>query len=307
MLDENKVSSVNGNFQAFGKNLLVTLSVVATTVTAATSVRALDSPVLAPALANSQAVAPAKILESEAIASGYKDPVITNKVFIDIKIANYTEESTGTNKGADGSGQMVLGLYGNDAPESVKRFLATVDGNGMDTPSFVNSQFTRIAEGVLLEMERVRGINKVNIAGTDQYEYSGNILVDYKPILESNNLRHTRKGFLTRKQLTDGPEFGITLDTAENLDGFHVIFGCVISGLEVLDAIAEQPTYSYKTTGGYSGQKKLDKYSNDLADKWFEGQKNFYVGAGKAFGDTRAIDQRGRLLRRITVKKVGRA
>jgi hypothetical protein len=40
-----------------------------------------------------------------------KDPVITNKVFIDIKIANYTEESTGTNKGADGSGQMVLGTH----------------------------------------------------------------------------------------------------------------------------------------------------------------------------------------------------
>jgi hypothetical protein len=153
MSDENKVSSVNGNFQAFGKNLLVTLSVVATTVTAAASVRAVDDQVLAPAL-TSPAVAPLKIVESEAVASGLKDPVITNKVFIDIKIANYTEESTGTNKGADGSGQMVLGLYGNDAPESVKRFLATVDGNGMDTPSFVNSQFTRIAEGVLLEMER---------------------------------------------------------------------------------------------------------------------------------------------------------
>lgn len=184
MSDENKLISVNNDFRSYGKNLLLTLSVVAVT---ATKVGA-DSQVLAP-VSDSQLIAPSKIIESEAVASGLQTPVITNKVFIDIKIANYTEESTGTNKGAEGSGRMVLGLYGKDAPESVKRFLDTVDGNGMDSPSYVNSQFTRIAEGILLEMERVRGINKVSIAGTDQYEYSGNILVDYKPILESNNLR----------------------------------------------------------------------------------------------------------------------
>ena len=47
---------------------------------------------------------------------------------------------------------------------SPEQFLATVDGNGMDSPSFVNSQFTRITEGSFLEMERVRGINKVRSA-----------------------------------------------------------------------------------------------------------------------------------------------
>jgi hypothetical protein len=67
-----------------------------------------------------------------------------------------------------------------------------VDGNGMDSPSFVNSQFTRITEDSLLEMERVRGINKVSIAGTEQFEYAGNVLTDYKPILEQNTLRHDR-------------------------------------------------------------------------------------------------------------------
>ena len=30
-------------------------------------------------------------------------PVITHKVFLDIKIANYTEESSGANRGAKGS------------------------------------------------------------------------------------------------------------------------------------------------------------------------------------------------------------
>ena len=72
------------------------------------------------------------------------------------------------------------------------QFLATVDGNGMDRPSFVNSQFTRVTDGAFLEMERVRGINKVSIAGSEQYEYQGNVLTDFKPILEQNSLRHDR-------------------------------------------------------------------------------------------------------------------
>ena len=56
------------------------------------------------------------------------EPQITERIFLDIKIANYTEESTGKNRGALGSGRVVIGLYGRDAPESVKRFLATIDG-----------------------------------------------------------------------------------------------------------------------------------------------------------------------------------
>jgi hypothetical protein len=62
----------------------------------------------------------------------------------------------------------------------------------MDSPSFVNSQFTRVTDGAYLEMERVRGINKVSIAGSEQYEYQGNVLTDFKPIMEQNSLRHDR-------------------------------------------------------------------------------------------------------------------
>ena len=63
-------------------------------------------------------------------------------------------------------------------------------------------------------------------------------------------LNKYRKGLLTRRQLTNGPEFGITLKETVNLDGFHVIFGIVLQGIEVLDAISLVPTYSYKTKTG---------------------------------------------------------
>ena len=231
-------------------------------------------------------------------------PIITDMVYMDIKIANYTEESTGRNFGAAGSGRIIIGLFGKVAPESVKRFLSVIDGNGVDAPSYINCQFQRVVGGDFLEMEKVRGVNKVSIAGTEQYEYGGNVLTDYKPILENNDLRHTRSGLLTRRQLTEGPEFGITLDKAPELDSFHVIFGFVIDGMSVIDAISEIPTYSYKTRTGYGGKER--GIENGLADQWFEAQRSFYVKAGKAFGDERAVDQRGRLLRRVTIKNAGR-
>jgi cyclophilin family peptidyl-prolyl cis-trans isomerase len=59
-----------------------------------------------------------------------------------------------------------------------------------------------------------------------------------------------RRGLLTRRELSAGPEFGITMDAAPSLDGFHVVFGTVLEGFEVLDAIAKIPTYTYKTQTG---------------------------------------------------------
>lgn len=231
-------------------------------------------------------------------------PEITSKIYLDIKISNYTEESIGTNKGAKGSGRVVIGLFGKQSPLSVKRFLDTISGDGENTPSFYNSQFSKIVNGNLLQIERIRGVNTVNIAGSEQYEYKGKVLQDYSPILEQNDIPHYRRGLLTRRQLTAGPEFGITLDPAPELDAFHVVFGSVIEGDDVLDAIMKVPLYTYRTKTGYAGQEK--GIESDIADKWFESQKEFYVKVGQAMGDTRAVDQRGRLLRRVVIKGSGK-
>ena len=53
-------------------------------------------------------------------------PKITDKVRLEIKIANYTEESIGKNRGAAGSGDLVIGLYGEAAPQACRLFLDTV-------------------------------------------------------------------------------------------------------------------------------------------------------------------------------------
>eukprot|EP00600_Ochromonadales_sp_CCMP1393_P006337 CAMPEP_0174965920 /NCGR_PEP_ID=MMETSP0004_2-20121128/6696_1 /TAXON_ID=420556 /ORGANISM="Ochromonas sp., Strain CCMP1393" /LENGTH=292 /DNA_ID=CAMNT_0016214795 /DNA_START=107 /DNA_END=985 /DNA_ORIENTATION=+ len=238
-------------------------------------------------------------------ANATPQPEITDRVFINIKIANYTEESVGKNKGASGSGRVVIGLYGKAAPKSCQIFLDTIlsDGVTSGVPSYVNSQLSKVTPEGLLVVEKVRGLEIVQIAGTDQYEYGGNLL-NYQPILENNGIKHSRSGLLSRKQLTSGPEFGITLRPSEELDAFHVVFGTVLEGAEVLEALSKIPTYTYTTKTGYGGQDK--GLESGLADTWFEGQKKLYVGAGRAFGDLRAIDRRGQLLRRVTIRQTGK-
>ena len=207
-----------------------------------------------------------------------------------------------------GSGRIVLGLYGKDAPKSVNLFLATINGelDGIEQPSFVNSQFTRFIDG-LLQLENIRGINTINIAGSQQYEFRGNILTNYKPILETNNVKHDRKALLTRRQLTAIPEFSITTKELPVLDAFNVVFGEVVDGYDtVIEEITKIPVYEWKTRTGYSSSvKNENSIDGAIADSWFSTQKQVFLKAGQIFGDNRAVDQRGKLLRRITIKDAG--
>jgi len=166
------------------------------------------------------------------VSSMIEEPEITDKVYLDVKIANYTEESIGKNKGAMGSGRLLIGLYGKVAPLSCKIFMDTIQSDGSLIPSYRNSQLSRITDEGLIELEKIRGLNTILLAGTDQYEYDGN-LMDYKPILESNGIKHSRLGLLSRRQLSSTPEFGITLKPSSELDSFHVVFGTILEGKEV--------------------------------------------------------------------------
>ena len=101
--------SVRENFLSNSRNMMISLSAVAL------------STVVKVQVANSVELDEKVITEITAPPVARIEPVITSKVYLDIKIANYTEESTGTNKGADGSGRVVFGLYGKEAPDSVNR------------------------------------------------------------------------------------------------------------------------------------------------------------------------------------------
>ena len=133
-----------------------------------------------------------KAPESIESLSSIVEPEITDIVYLDIKIANYTEESIGTNRGAYGSGRIFLGLYGNDAPIFVKQFLKIVASDGEMFPSFLNSQFGQIVDQKVLQLDGIADLDVVTIAGNSEYEYRGSLLSDWRPFLETNALRHDK-------------------------------------------------------------------------------------------------------------------
>ena len=67
----------------------------------------------------------------------------------------------------------------------------------------------------------------INIGGQEELEYGGDVITALPSLLETSSaeLPHDRKGLLTRDRLARGPEFGITLGAAPELDGSHEVFG----------------------------------------------------------------------------------
>jgi|AntAceMinimDraft_12_1070368.scaffolds.fasta_scaffold50545_2 hypothetical protein len=94
----------------------------------------------------------------------------------------------------------------------------------------MNAQFARITTLGLLEMDKVRGVNKMTIGGSEQFEFMGNLLTDYKPLLENSGVHHDRRGLLTRKQLTSTPEFSITTLQVCTNNKCLLIFGRYLEG-----------------------------------------------------------------------------
>lgn len=199
-------------------------------------------------------------------------------------------------------GRLVLGLYGRDAPRAVERFLEFVQGTpgqfakSAGGPSYASATFDRVQPGELLEGGRIAGLRQTSFAGELQWEYLSRLLPSLRPVLEVNELTHSRRGLLTIERFNNGgPEFGITLAASPRLDGAREVIGAVERGYELLDMIEELP---------YITGRSLEK-PGSVADSVYNVQKSFFSGLSKAAGDTRAEDRTGKLLRRVEIVQCG--
>ena len=132
-------------------------------------------------------------------------------------------------------GTIEVELYKDAAPITVDNFIKLVN------KGFYNGlTFHRIIKGFMIQ----GGCPKGNGTGGPGYSIKGEFLANGV----DNPLKHTR-GVISMARAMDpdsaGSQFFIMHKDAPHLDGQYAAFGKVVSGIEVVDAVASVPTNFY--------------------------------------------------------------
>ncbi len=124
-------------------------------------------------------------------------------------------------------GTMKIKLYDDKAPKTVENFKTLVGKKYYD-----GIIFHRVIKGFMIQGGDPTGTGMGGPGYTIKDEFGA-------------GLKHTKKGLLSMANAgpnTGGSQFFITLAATPWLDGKHAIFGEVVEGLDVLEAIGSTPT-----------------------------------------------------------------
>ena len=137
-------------------------------------------------------------------------------------------------------GDMVAELYEEKAPSTVSNFVAlsvggvewtTPSGESSSKPLYSGTVFHRVIPNFMLQGGDPTGTGR----GGPGWQFKD----EFNP-----DLCHTGKGTLSMANAgpnTNGSQFFICQVATPHLDGRHTVFGRVLEGLEVIDAIADVP------------------------------------------------------------------